>query len=152
MSSDTQKIFINLPVTNLQASMAFYAAIGFTANPKFSDDNATMMVLSPSIHVMLLTHTCFGGFLPSERKISDARKVTEVILCLSAESKEKVDEMVEKAAAAGGKRDVGFTQTQEASFMYGRSFDDLDGHVWEVTWMMEGGDEECFEEGKTGNV
>ena len=148
MSSNAQKIFINLPVTDLNASMAFYTSIGFTVNRKFSDGNATMMVLSDTIHVMLLKHEFFSTFMPSGRHISDAKKTTEVLFCLSAESKEKVDGLVEKAVAAGGNRDVGFKETDKDSFMYGRSFDDLDGHVWEIMWMAEGGEDKCWEEGK----
>ncbi|KAL9125073.1 MAG: hypothetical protein Q9217_005667 [Psora testacea] len=152
MSSNSQKIFINLPVADLAASVAFYTSLGFTPNPKFSDANATMMVLSPSVHVMLLTHSFFGGFMPSGREIPDARKTTEVLFCLSADSKEEVDTLVEKAVAAGGKRDVGLHQVEEGSCMYGRSFDDLDGHVWEVVFMGDEGKEKCEVEEKPEKV
>ncbi|KAL9102434.1 MAG: hypothetical protein Q9163_002426 [Psora crenata] len=149
MSSDTQdkkKIFINLPVRDLTAASAFYTAIGFTANHKFADANSLMMVLSPSIHVMLLTHEFFGGFVPAGRTICDANQSTEVLVCMSAESREEVDQLVHKAAAAGGKADVGFKQVEEGGMMYGRSFQDLDGHVWEVMWMADEGC--CGGEGK----
>ena len=133
MASKSPQIFVNLPVTALEPAIDFYTAIGFTPNPKFSDPTTMMMVLSSAIHVMLIMPSRFTGFMPANRTISDARKTTEVLLCLSADSKEGVDDMVAKAVAAGGKGDV--AAKQEMDGMYGRSFEDLDGHVWSVMWL-----------------
>ena len=123
-------IFVNLPVTDLKRATAFYEAVGATKNPQFSDDTASCMVFSDTIFVMLLTHEKFRQFTP--RPIADARAATEVLLCLSADSREAVDETVGKAAA-GGRLDP--APKQDHGFMYGRSFEDPDGHVWEVVWM-----------------
>ncbi|MCJ1423604.1 hypothetical protein MMC29_001488 [Sticta canariensis] len=133
MAPNSPQIFVNLAVTALEPSIDFYTAIGFTPNPKFSDPTTMMMVLSSAIHVMLITPTRFTGFMPTNRTISDARKTTEVLLCLSADSKEGVDDMVAKAVGAGGKGDVAVKQEMDG--MYGRSFEDLDGHVWSVMWL-----------------
>jgi predicted lactoylglutathione lyase len=124
-------IFVNLPVSDLPKSVAFYAAIGAVKDARFSDDTAACMTLSDSIHVMLLTHPKFRQFTP--KAIADARASSEVLLALSAESREAVDGMVEQATGAGGKADPG--PRQEYGFMYGRSFEDPDGHIWEVMWM-----------------
>ena len=124
-------IFVNLPVTELEKAVAFYEAVGATKNPQFSDHTAACMVFSETIHVMLLTHEKFTQFTP--RPVADARAASEVLLCLSAESREAVDEMVGAAAASGGVADPGFKQ--DHGFMYGRSFEDPDGHIWEVMWM-----------------
>lgn len=124
-------IFINLPVSDLERATAFYEAIGSTKNPRFSDHTGSCMVLSETIHVMLLTHDKFRQFTPKE--IADATKTSEVLIALSAEARDDVDAMVGKAAAAGGKSDPG--PIQEHGFMYGRSFEDPDGHIWEVAWM-----------------
>lgn len=123
-------IFVNLPVADLERSTAFYEAIGATRNPQFSDDTAACMVVSDAIFVMLLTHDKFRQFTP--KAIADARTTSEVLLCLTADSRDGVDEMVGKAAA-GGKLDP--TPQQDYGFMYLRSFEDPDGHIWEVTWM-----------------
>jgi predicted lactoylglutathione lyase len=124
-------IFVNLPVTDLPRATAFYEAIGGRRNPQFSDQTASCMVFSETIHVMLLTHEMFRRFTPKE--ISDARKTSEVLICLSAESREEVNETMKKAEAAGGRLDPG--PVQDHGFMYGRSFEDLDGHIWEIMWM-----------------
>ncbi len=123
-------IFINLPVADLPRAMAFYEAIGATNNPQFTDETAACMVLSETIHVMLLTHDKFLHFSP---KPIAPRDVNEVLICLSSDNKEGVDEMVDNAVSAGGKADPG--PKQDYGFMYGRSFEDLDGHHWEVMWM-----------------
>lgn len=123
-------IFVNLPVVDLKRSIAFYEAIGATKNPQFSDDTAACMVFSETIFVMLVTHKKFRQFTP--RPVADARAASEVLLCLSAESREEVDGMVEKASA-DGKPDP--APQQDLGFMYLRSFEDPDGHIWEVTWM-----------------
>ncbi|MCG7392990.1 VOC family protein [Microvirga sp. ACRRW] len=124
-------VFINLPVSDLDRANAFYEAIGATRNPQFSDHTAACMVISETIHVMLLTHDKFRQFTP--KKIADARETTEVLICLSAGSREEVDATVAKAAGAGGRADPG--PQQDYGFMYGRSFEDPDGHIWEVMWM-----------------
>ncbi|MEH3145789.1 MAG: VOC family protein [Methylobacterium frigidaeris] len=124
-------IFVNLPVGDLPRSVAFYEAVGATRNPHFSDDTAACMVLSEVIHVMLLTHDKFRQFTP--RPVADARAASEVLLCLSAEARDEVDAMVERAAAAGGAADPG--EPQDYGFMISRSFEDPDGHIWEVMWM-----------------
>lgn len=123
-------IFVNLPVTDLARAKAFYEAVGFTNNPQFTDETAACMVFSDTIHVMLLTHDKFRQF--TSRPIA-SRDVTEVLICLSADSREGVDQMVDSAGGAGGKLDPG--PTQDYGFMYGRSFEDPDGHHWEVMWM-----------------
>lgn len=127
----SRMIFVNLPVADLDRSTAFYTAIGATKNDQFSDHTAAGMILSETIHVMLLTHDKFRQFTP--KAIADARGVSEVLLCLSADSRQAVDDMIEKADAAGGKPDIG--PTQDYGFMYGRSFEDPDGHIWEIMWM-----------------
>jgi uncharacterized protein len=124
-------IFVNLPIADLSRSIAFYEAIGAVKNEQFSDDTAACMVLSDTIHVMLLTHAKFRQF--TSKKIADARTTCEVLLCVSADSREDVDGMVSKAKGGGGAPDP--TPTQDFGFMYGRSFEDPDGHIWEVMWM-----------------
>ncbi|MFH5923933.1 VOC family protein [Roseomonas xinghualingensis] len=124
-------IFVNLPVTDLPKSVTFYEAVGARKNPQFSDDTAACMVFSESIHVMLLTHDKFRQFTP--RPVADARAASEVLICLSSESRDAVDETVGAAAASGGVADPG--PRQDHGFMYGRSFEDPDGHIWEVMWM-----------------
>lgn len=127
----SKMIFVNLPVTDLKRSMAFYEAVGATNNPHFTDDTAACMVISETIYVMLLTHGKWRQF--TSKPIVDAHANAQVLLCLSASSREEVSDMVEKASAAGGKPDP--TPTQEYGVMFGRSFEDLDGHIWEVMWM-----------------
>lgn len=127
-----QMIFVNLPVTDLDKSKAFYEAVGAANNPAFTDDTAACMVVEEgSIHVMLLTHEKWATF--TSKKIPDAHTTAQVLLCVSADSREAVDGQVDKAAQAGGKADP--TPTQDYGFMYGRSFEDPDGHIWEVMWM-----------------
>ncbi|OKO73696.1 VOC family protein [Bradyrhizobium sp. AS23.2] len=124
-------IFVNLPVTDLTRATAFYEAIGAVKNPQFSDDTASCMVFSETIYVMLLTHDKFRQFTP--KTIADAKTSSEVLICLSADSRNDVDDIVGKATASGGKADPG--PKQDFGFMYGRSFEDPDGHIWEVMWM-----------------
>ncbi|WP_327343350.1 VOC family protein [Streptomyces europaeiscabiei] len=125
-----QMIFVNLPVNDLDASKKFFTEIGYALNPQFSDENAASVVISDTIVAMLLTKPFYSSF--TKKEIADATKTSEVMLCLSAESRAKVDELVEKAVAAGG---TASEKVQEMDFMYGRAFDDLDGHTWEVVWM-----------------
>lgn len=125
-------IFVNLPVADLARATAFYEAVGFSKNPMFCDDTtANCVVLSETIHVMLLTHDKFREFTP--KAIADAKTVSEVLLCLSAESRDAVDKVVTKAVMGGGKADPG--PKQDHGFMYGRSYEDPDGHIWEIMWM-----------------
>ncbi|MDB5247589.1 MAG: extradiol dioxygenase [Segetibacter sp.] len=124
------KIFLNLPVKDLNKSVQFFTSLGYTFNPQFTNENATCMVITEDIYVMLLVEKFFKTFTPNE--IADATKVTEAIICLSAESREKVDEIIDKAVAAGG---TTYREAQDHGFMYGHSYRDLDGHIWEIMWM-----------------
>lgn len=127
----TQMIFINLPVTDVARSTAFYEALGWAKEPTFSNEQATMIVVSDAIRVMLLSHDFFADFTP--RRIPDAHETAQVMLCVSRESREAVDALVAAAGAAGGtanpnpRQDMGDT-------MYGGSFADPDGHIWEAMW------------------
>ena len=127
-----QMIFINLPVSDLGRSIAFYEKIGTSKEPKFSNEAAAMMVISDTISIMLLTHPFYAGF--TSKPIADAHQTSQVLLCLSRDSREAVDEIVANAGAAGGKTDVGPKQDM-GGMMYGRSFEDPDGHHWEAMWM-----------------
>jgi hypothetical protein len=124
------KIFVNLPVKNLDRSVEFFTKLGFSFNPQFTDETATCMVVSEDIFVMLLTEAKFKEFTPNP--ICDATKSTEVLVCLSSESREEVDQMISKAVAAGG---TTYSEPQDYGFMYGHSFQDLDGHIWETVFM-----------------
>ncbi|WP_022710462.1 MULTISPECIES: VOC family protein [Pseudochrobactrum] len=124
-------IFVNFPVRDLDKSISFYEAIGARKNDMFCDETAACMVLSDVIHVMLITHDKFRQFTP--KNIADAHTVSEVLVCVSASDKQEVDQLISKAASAGGKADP--SAVQDYGFMYGRSFEDLDGHIWEVMWM-----------------
>jgi predicted lactoylglutathione lyase len=131
MSNGTQMIFINLPVTDLDRSKAFYEAVGFTNNQQFTDDAAACMVLSETISVMLLTHAKWARF--TKKTIPDTKTTAQVLLCLSRVSREAVDDIVTAASNRGGTADP--NPTQDLGFMYGRSFEDPDGHIWETIWM-----------------
>jgi len=124
-------IFLNLPVADLAKAVVFYESVGAVKDGRFSDGSAAMMTFSDAIHVMLLTHNRFREFSP--KPVADARKTAEVLICISADSRADVDGMVEKAASAGASVDP--CPTQDYGFMYGRSFEDPDGHIWEVAWM-----------------
>ena len=124
-------IFVNLPVTDLKRSMAFYEAVGFTNNPMFTNEMAAAMAWSDEIVVMLLTHDFWKTF--TSKTIPDAREAAQVLLCLSQDNQDAVEAIVGKAIAAGGKADP--TPKQDMGFMYGRSFQDPDGHVWENVFM-----------------
>lgn len=126
-------IFLNLPVADAAQATAFYEAIGGTRNPMFSDEASSCMVFSDTIHVMLLSHQKFSQFIPG-RKLGNPRDEVGMLICLSADSRDQVDAIVADAASAGGFPDP--TPRQEhGDFMYGRSFQDPDGHMWEVMWM-----------------
>jgi hypothetical protein len=128
----SRMIFVNLPVTDLERSKRFYEAVGAVNEPKFSNEAAAMMRFSDEVNVMLLTHDFWRTF--TSKTIPDAHTAAQVLLCLSADSPAAVDAQVETALAAGGiidptpKQDMG-------GFMYGRSFEDPDGHIWEIMWM-----------------
>lgn len=127
----TQMIFVNLPVSDLQKSRTFLEALGAVNEPRFTDETAACMQLSDSIFVMLLTRDKFSQFTP--RPIADAKAASEVLLCLSATSRESVDSTLERAVAAGGTADP--APKQDYGVMYGRSVADPDGHIWEIMWM-----------------
>ena len=124
------QIFVNLPVKDLKKSVEFFTKLGYTFNPQFTNENATCMIISEQIFVMLLVEKFFKTFIPAE--IADATKTTESIICLSAESKQAVDELVKKAVDAGGRI---YREPQDHGFMYAHSYQDLDGHLWEAAWM-----------------
>ena len=126
----SKMIFVNLPVADLKASMAFYEALGFKNNPQFSDATAACMVWSETIHAMLLTHEKWRTFTTRPIPTTDS---SEVMLALSCDNKEEVDKQNEAAAKYGGTADI--NPKQDLGFMYSRAMADLDGHVWEMFWM-----------------
>lgn len=129
----SRKLFVNLPVRDLDASMAFFRKLGFEFNPQFTDDKAACMIISAEAFAMLLLQPFFRGF--TKRELCETRTHTEVLLALSCTSRAEVDELVQQAIAAGGKHAM---DPQDHGFMYGWSFYDLDGHHWEVAWMDPG--------------
>jgi len=126
-------IFVNLPVSDLERSKAFYEAIGFRNEPKFSNDAAAMMVLSDTISVMLLSHPFYSTF--TSKPIADAHGSSQVMLCISCDSPAEVDRIIDAAATAGGKIDQSLRSETGGGPMYGRDFEDPDGHQWEPMWM-----------------
>jgi predicted lactoylglutathione lyase len=126
----SRKIFVNLPIQDMERSKAFFSALGYSFNPQFTNDQGACMVISEDIYAMLLVQPFFQTF--TKKPISDAAKSTEVIVCLSCDSRDEVDAMVKKALAAGGKAP---NAPQDHGFMYGHGFEDLDGHLWELMWM-----------------
>ncbi|QWB22792.1 MULTISPECIES: VOC family protein [Streptomyces] len=125
-----QMIFVNLCVSDIAASKKFFTELGYTINEQFSDDTTASVVISETIVVMVHTKEKYSQF--TKKEIADSKKNSEVLIALSSESREKVDELVEKAVAAGGSVSG---ETQDHGFMYGRAFDDPDGHTFEVVWM-----------------
>lgn len=125
-----KQIFVNLAVRDLPASKAFFEALGYHFNPQFTDDTAACLVISDTIFAMLLTHEKFQGFAPNG--ICDSRAANEVLIALSCDSREEVDDLVKKATTAGGNT---YNEPQDHGFMYAHGFQDPDGHVWEVLWM-----------------
>ncbi|HET9638584.1 MAG TPA: VOC family protein [Allosphingosinicella sp.] len=123
-------IFVNLPVADLDRSVAFYKAIGAEQNPQFTDSTASMMVFSDAIHVMLLTHDKFRQF--TTKRIADAHETVQMLLALSCDNRDGVDDITEKALAAGGRET---RDKQDYGWMYGRAFEDPDGHTWEPSWL-----------------
>lgn len=132
MGLQARQLYLNLPVKDLNKSVEFFTQIGFEFNQQFTDENATCMVINENTFVMLLVEDFFKTF--TKKDISDAEKSPEVIVALSADSREQVDEIVNKALAAGGKHS---NEPIDHGFMYGWSFQDLDGHLWELTYMDE---------------
>lgn len=126
------KIYINLAVKDLQKSIAFFKEIGFTFNPQFTDESAACMIIAENIFAMLVIEKRFKDF--TKKEICDARKNTEVLLALDVESREKVDEIIQKAVNAGGSI---YMEAQDYGWMYSHNFEDLDGHQWEIFYMDE---------------
>ena len=126
-----QMIFVNLPVADVARATAFYEAIGCTRDDRFSNENASAMQLSDEIVFMILARDFFQTFTP--KAIADSRATTEVLICISRDSREAVDAIVDAAAAAGGRADI--REKQDMGFMYGRSFEDPDGHIFEPMFM-----------------
>ncbi|HEX6981695.1 MAG TPA: VOC family protein [Balneolaceae bacterium] len=124
------QIFVNLPVKDLDKSKAFYEQLGFTINPQWTDETAACVVISDTIYVMLLTHEKFSQF--TDKEIADTHKTVQVLNALSTGSKEEVSDLLDKALKNGGTEAA---DTQDLGFMYSRSFNDPDGHIWEVLWM-----------------
>lgn len=124
------QIFVNLPVKDLDASVDFFTSVGYTFNPQFTDENATCMIVADGIYVMLLMEPFFSSFTP--KKIADTSTHAEAILGLSADSREHVDEIVDRALAAGG---TSYKDPDDSDMMYSRAYEDLDGHIWEIIWM-----------------
>ena len=127
----SKMIFVNLPVRDLQAATNFYLAIGGTLNPQFSNDQASSIMFSDSIGVMLLTHQHYGQF--TTRQIGDARRDSQMLIALTAGSKDEVNATIEKGVAAGGRADP--NPAQDLGFMFNRHIEDPDGNVWEFLWM-----------------
>ncbi|WP_432039137.1 VOC family protein [Streptomyces cucumeris] len=125
-----QMIFVNLATNDLETSKKFFTELGYAINPQFTTDECACVVISDSIVAMLLTRKRYQDF--TSKEIADSTTTSEVLLCLSAESRAEVDELVDKALAVGGSP---AGETQDHGFMYGRSFQDPDGHTWEVAWM-----------------
>ena len=126
-----RQIFVNLPVKDLGRSVAFFTGLGFSFNPQFTDDKGTCMVVGSDIFVMLLVESFFGTF--TSRPVCDAKSATEVLVCLSCESRAEVDDLVAKAVAGGG---AAPRASQDHGFMYQHGFEDPDGHVWELVCMQ----------------
>ncbi|MFK4069180.1 VOC family protein [Streptomyces sp. NPDC029674] len=124
-----QMIFVNLAVSDVAASKKFFTELGYTLNPQFSSDECACVVISDTIVAMMLSKEHYANF--TQKEIADSTKTSETLICLSAESREKVDELVDRAVAAGATSG----KVQDYGTMYGRAFDDLDGHTWEIMWM-----------------
>lgn len=127
-----KQIYVNLPVKDLGKSKAFFAALGYRFNPQFSDDKAACMEVGENIFVMLLVESFFAGF--TTKPVADAKQVTEVLVCLSCDSREQLDTLVARARAAGGSVP---RAPVDHGFMVQHGFEDLDGHVWELVHMVD---------------
>jgi predicted lactoylglutathione lyase len=126
----SRQIYVNLPIKNMERSQAFFRSLGFAFNPQFTNEQGACMVVAEGIYVMLLVEPFFQTFI--KKPVADATKVTEVLICLSCESRAEVDALVAKALAAGGSAP---NAPQDHGFMYGHGFTDLDGHIWELAYM-----------------
>lgn len=126
----SKQIYVNLPIKDMARTKEFFTSLGFTFNPQFTNEQGACMVVSDNIYVMLLVESFFQTF--TKKPVADASKVTEVLICLSCDSRAQVDELVAKAVAAGGKTP---NAPQDHGFMYGHGFEDLDGHIWELAYM-----------------
>lgn len=129
-----RKVFINLPVADLDKSVAFFTALGFEFDPQFTDENATCMIIGEDSFAMLLVKPFFSTF--TTKAIADTATTAEVILAVSADSRAEVDDLTAKAFAAGAAK---YNDPQDMGFMYSTSFQDLDGHLWEIMWMDPSG-------------
>ncbi|HKX95249.1 MAG TPA: VOC family protein [Methylibium sp.] len=127
-----KQIYVNLPVKDLERSKAFFAALGYSFNPQFTNDQGAGMVVSENIYVMLLVEPFFAGF--TGKPIADATQVTEVLICLSCDSRDELEGLVAKARAAGGTVPRALV---DHGFMVQHGFEDLDGHVWELVHMVD---------------
>jgi hypothetical protein len=125
-------MFVNLPVKDLHDTMEFFEKLGFTFNPQFTDENATAMIIGNNMYAMLLVEKFFQTF--TKKEVIDAKKKTEAIISLSVENKEIVDQMLKKVIKAGGRE---YREPQDHGWMYERSFEDIDGHIWEIFYMNE---------------
>ncbi|KTC84218.1 VOC family protein [Legionella brunensis] len=134
LENEDRQIFVNLPVKDLKQTVKFFTDLGFKFNPQFTDENATCMIVGKNNFVMLLVEKFFKGFIP-HHEINDAMKTKEVLVALALESRVAVDEIMEKAIANGGKE---YRPTQDHGWMYGRAFQDINGHVWEPFYMNMG--------------
>lgn len=132
MAFTSKSIFINLPVKDVNKSTHFFKELGFEFNPQFSDETTSCLIISDNIYVMIMIEERFKGF--TRKEIVDTTTSAEAIFCLSAESQDQVDEIVNKALSSGGKS---YSDPQDHGFMYGWGFQDLDGHIWEVAYMDE---------------
>lgn len=130
-TNGAKQIFVNLPVKDLKKTVDFFSKLGFKFNPVFTDENATCMVISEDIYAMLLVEKFFKSFIP-DKEICDSKRSAEALVALSAGSRKEVDELVGKAVAAGGSE---YRQTQDYGWMYGRAFQDINGHIWEIFYM-----------------
>ena len=136
-----RQIFVNLPVHDLDRSVAFFKNLGFEFDPKFSDEKAACMIIGEHIFAMLLVDVFFSTF--TRKEVCDANKHTEVLMCISCDSREQVDELVTKAMTAGGTVP---RPPEDHGFMYSHGFEDLDGHIWELVWMNPHADLQQLEE------
>jgi len=126
-----KQIFVNLPVKNVERTRSFFAGLGFSFNPRYSNDQALCMEIGENIFAMLLAESFFKTFI--KKPVADATRSTEVLVCLSCESRAEVDDLVARALAGGG---TAPNAPQDHGFMYGHGFEDLDGHLWELVHMI----------------
>ncbi len=137
-----RQIYVNLPIADMARSRAFFEALGYQFNPQFSNEQGACLVLGDNLYVMLLVQPFFQGFI--DKRIADARESTEVLVCLSCESRAEVDQLVARAIAAGGRAP---RPPQDHGFMYGHGFEDLDGHLWELVHMVDASQVQCQGQG-----